>query len=118
MRIETSMTALPVEGLHSIGQTNGVTPFRRQFDAFQKELSDTEQAEAKSIEQSVRALNKAAEAYDIALQFSRDDETGAIVIKMVKQETGEVVHQIPEEAKLHLSAVLGKLQGQLFARAA
>jgi uncharacterized FlaG/YvyC family protein len=112
------MEVQPVERVQPTGQINDSLPFRLQFNAFHKEISGSEQEQAKDVEKAVRTLNKAAADYDIALQFSRDDETGTIVIKMVKQGTGEVIHQIPDEAMLHLSAVLGKLQGQLFARTA
>ncbi len=70
------------------------------------------------VEDAMRALNEAAEPFAISLQFNRDDETGTIVIKMIDRRTGEVVQQIPHEAMLHLSAVLGKLQGQIFDRKA
>lgn len=121
MRIESTMPMLevqPVERVQQTGQVSNSLPFRLQFDAFHKELSGSTQEQARDVEQAVRALNKAAEAYDIRLQFSRDDDTGKIVIKMVRQGTGEIVQQMPDEAMLHLSAVLGKLQGQLFARTA
>ena len=121
MRIDSTMPITevqPVERTQPTDRVNDSLPFRRQFDAFHKELSGPEQEQAKDIEKAVRTLNKAAADYDIALQFSRDDETGKIVIKMVRQGTGEVLQQMPNEAMLHLSAVLGKLQGQLFERTA
>jgi flagellar protein FlaG len=71
-----------------------------------------------NLEQAVRSLEEAVRAFNITLNFSRDDETGAIVIKLIDQHSGEIVQQIPTEATLHLSAVLGKLQGQFFNRKA
>lgn len=70
------------------------------------------------VEQAIQALEEAARSFDIALNFSRDEETGAIVVKLIDQHSGEVVQQIPTEVTLHLSAALGKLQGQLFDRQA
>ena len=71
-----------------------------------------------NVEQAIQALEEAVQAFDIALNFSRDEETGAIVVKLIDQHSGEIVQQIPNEVTLHLSAVLGKLQGQLFDRQA
>ena len=65
-------------------------------------------------EEALRSLEESVRASNIALNFSRDEETGTIVVKLVDQTSGETVQQIPSEALLHLSAVLGKLQGQLF----
>ena len=63
-------------------------------------------------------LGGAVQDENIALNFSRDEETGTIVVKLIDQTSGETVQQIPAEALLHLSAALGKLQGQLFDRRA
>ncbi|HYJ47154.1 MAG TPA: flagellar protein FlaG [Pyrinomonadaceae bacterium] len=118
MRIESSMQVMAMQAVtrpQPIGQADEASAaLRLQLPAFQGDSAGRTQE--RDIAEAVRALNKAAEPYDIALHFSEDEETGAIIIKMVNQETGELVHQIPDEAQLHLSAVLGKLQGQLFAR--
>ena len=71
-----------------------------------------------NIEQAIKSLADAVQDYDITLNFSRDEETGAIVIKLIDQQSGETVQQIPTEVTLRLSAALGKLQGQLFSRKA
>ncbi len=63
---------------------------------------------------AVRAVADAVKAAQIELKFSRDDDTGTIVIKLVDQQSGETVKQFPSEALLRLSAALGKTQGQLF----
>lgn len=65
-------------------------------------------------EEVARSLAEVVQASQIELKFSRDDDTGTIVIKMVDQQSGETVQQIPSEALLHLSAALGKTHGQLF----
>jgi flagellar protein FlaG len=70
------------------------------------------------IEETLRSVDEAVKPYNIALNFSRDEETGTIVIKLVDQTTGETVSQIPAEVRLHLTASLGKLQGRLINRKA
>ncbi len=69
---------------------------------------------AADLEEALHTLEGAVQDANIALNFSRDEETGTIVVKLVDQSSGETVQQIPAEALLHLSAALGKLQGQLF----
>ncbi len=71
-----------------------------------------------NVEQVVKSLAEAVRGFDIALNFSRDEKTGAIVIKLIDEHSGETVQQIPTEVTLRLSAALGKLQGQLFSRKA
>lgn len=73
---------------------------------------------AADVEQALHTLESAVQENNIALNFSRDEETGVIVVKLVDQSSGETVQQIPAEALLHLSAALGKLQGQLFDKTA
>jgi uncharacterized FlaG/YvyC family protein len=73
---------------------------------------------AADLDQVLQTLGGAVQEANIALNFSRDEETGVIVVKLIDQTSGETVQQIPAEALLHLSAALGKLQGQLFDRRA
>ena len=73
---------------------------------------------ATGLEEAARALNSELEPYAVALEFSRDDETGATVVRVVDQRTGDLLRQIPQEALLRLSAALGELQGMIFDREA
>ena len=68
------------------------------------------------IESSLAQAAKALEPFNIALKFSKDDETGRIVVQMIDQKSGETVEQFPNEATLHVAAVLAKLQGQIINR--
>ena len=70
--------------------------------------------QGEAAEEAAQAVAEAVKEAQIDLQFSRDDDTGTIVIKMVDQVSGDTVQQIPSEALLRLSAALGKTQGQLF----
>jgi flagellar protein FlaG len=70
------------------------------------------------LEGDLQKLADLLQPFQIALKFSRDDETGAIVIQVFDERTGEMLRQIPPEAMLRLSAELGKLQGQVFNRRA
>ena len=70
----------------------------------------------RDVEGAVRSIDEAINPLGLAMQFSRDDETGSIVLKMINQSTGEILRQIPDEVSVRLAAVLGKLQGQVVDR--
>lgn len=51
------------------------------------------------------------EENNISIAFSQDDETKAIIVKLVDKATGEEIRQIPTEVSLKLVAINAKLQG-------
>ena len=83
-------------------------------ESTQRDKAAKSKVQAQEIDHVLSNLAAAIQPFDIALKFSKDAETGAIVIEMINQRTGETLQQIPNEAMLHVSAVLGKLQGQIF----
>lgn len=83
-----------------------------------EDASSFPQKEAAQLEQVAKQIQDAIRDTDITLNFSRDEESGAIVVKWIDQHSGEAVQQIPSETALRLAAVLGKLQGQFFNRKA
>ena len=66
------------------------------------------------VDRMMRDLARAMKPFDIALKFSKDEDTGTIVIQMISQSTGETLEQIPNEAMLRVAAILGRLQGRIF----
>lgn len=63
--------------------------------------------------QAVRELSEVIEPFNIDLKFSKDAETGTIVIQMIDKKSGEELQQIPDRATLHVAATLRKLQGKI-----
>lgn len=51
------------------------------------------------------------EENNISIAFSQDEETKAIIVKLVDKATGEEIRQIPTEVSLKLVAINAKLQG-------
>lgn len=49
---------------------------------------------------------------NITLQFSQDNDTKQLVVKLVDDKTGEAIRQIPSEISLKLAAVFVKMKGQ------
>jgi flagellar protein FlaG len=98
-------TSAPVVELPSV-------PLRNSNSA--EETSSFPQKDTSQLEKVTRQIQDAIQDTNISLQFSRDEESGAIVVKWVDQQSGEAIQQIPSETALRLAAVLGKLQGQFF----
>ena len=59
-------------------------------------------------------LSQAIERFNVSLKFTKDEETGKIVIEMIDQTSGDTLLQIPNAATLHVAATLSKLQGRIF----
>ena len=62
----------------------------------------------------VKDLQKRLDPLATRLTFSVDEETGSFVVKVIDNESGEVVRQIPPEALLNLRANLAELVGVLY----
>jgi flagellar protein FlaG len=125
MRIETLSSALngPPSGI-TVSRAEAVSPVSPEQSPASAEANRQHIASApdaiifppksnEEIEAAMRAIGAVVSEANIALKFSRDDDTGAIVIEMIDQNTGEPVRQIPSEASLKLAAALGKLQGNI-----
>jgi uncharacterized FlaG/YvyC family protein len=69
------------------------------------------------IEKVVTEANQALAPFEMSLRFSKDADTGMIVVQIV-DKSGQTVRQTPNEASLELAAVFAKLHGRLFNRQA
>lgn len=67
---------------------------------------------------SLASLGEMVKPYGVALEFSRDSDTGAIVAKLVDKLNGETVRQIPSEVSLKIAAEIAKFQGHIIDRQA
>lgn len=61
--------------------------------------------------QKFEELTKALEENSISLNFSQDDDTKALVVKLVDKTTGEEIRQMPTEVSLKLVAINAKIRG-------
>src|SRR5882672_9167690 len=64
---------------------------------------DNHQAQVE-VKQALEELKAAMEPFSISLKFSKDDETGKIVVEMIDRKSGETLQQFPTLATLHVSA--------------
>lgn len=56
------------------------------------------------LEKALDRLNNTARAFNTNLHFSTDEETGAIVVKVIDTTTGEIIRRIPPTRVLEVSA--------------
>ncbi len=76
--------------------------------AIQAEEKEPDQA---SIRQAVDRINEVVQSLTSNLEFSVDEDTGINVIKVVDNETGDVIRQIPSKEVLAIAQSLSQLQG-------
>lgn len=67
--------------------------------------------DATAIGNAVKKLNEVVAPALQTLQFSMDQDTHRIVVKVVDTETNKVIRQIPNEEVLAISKSLERLQG-------
>ncbi|WMW82225.1 flagellar protein FlaG [Undibacterium cyanobacteriorum] len=70
------------------------------------------------INEAVKAINKTIQSTSQNLEFSVDGGEGSVVVKVVDQQTKEVLRQIPSEEALEIAKSLDKLQGLLIKQTA
>ncbi|ADQ83958.1 flagellar protein FlaG [Methylovorus sp. MP688] len=68
-------------------------------------------ASDKDIAAAVKTLNSFISPVAQSVQFSMDQDSGKVVVKVVDTETNKVLRQIPNEEVLAISKTLDKLQG-------
>ena len=70
------------------------------------------------VDKAVDAINKTIQAASQNLEFSVDGDTSNVVVKVVDQQTKQVLRQIPTEEALEIAKSLDKLQGLLIKQTA
>lgn len=80
------------------------------------ELSQARPLEGKrdDLERLVSELNTQYQRKNIALNFSIDDDTSTLVIKVIDQAEDKVIRQIPPDAILALKRNIQTMMGALF----
>jgi flagellar protein FlaG len=70
-------------------------------------------ADSSDVKQAVQELNAGFRSLNYHLQFSLDEKTDSVVVKLIDSDSGEVVRQIPPEEILRLRAYYKEQQGLL-----
>ena len=65
------------------------------------------------VKRAVKEINTALQASSQNLEFSVDNDANEVVVKVIDQQTRQVLRQIPTQEALEISKSLDKLQGLL-----
>ncbi|MCB5189255.1 flagellar protein FlaG [Methylobacillus arboreus] len=71
-----------------------------------------------NVEAAVKQINEFIAPIMQSIQFSTDNDSGRIVVKVVDSETQKVLRQIPSEEALAISKALDSLQGLIIRQTA
>ena len=87
------------------------------IDANAKSKEDA-QSELKNVKQAVSEINKAMQFMSRQLEFSVDTDSERTIVKVIDQQTREVIRQMPTKEALEIGKALEKAQGLLIKQTA
>ena len=88
---------------------------RREDDSFAKLHPQTQRS---LLQQSIEQLNEKMKMFDNTLKIEFDEETGIQVVKIIDDESKEVIRQLPPEAVLKIARYIDEITGLLFEKRA
>ena len=77
---------------------------------------ELEKPSAKQVQQSLDDINKVMASFSISVQFKIDPDYKELIVKVVDQDTGKLIRQIPTEEVVKMSKAMDNLKGLLFAQ--
>ncbi|WP_025917140.1 flagellar protein FlaG [Herminiimonas sp. CN] len=78
---------------------------------------DTAKLSAAQAEQSLQEINKVLASLSISVQFQIDPGYKDVIVKVVDQDSGKVIRQMPSEDVVRIAKAMDNLKGLLFAQA-
>ncbi|MFZ0152580.1 flagellar protein FlaG [compost metagenome] len=79
-----------------------------------REPSREKTSEAEQVKIAVKEIEKFLASNRRNLEFSTDEESGRIVVKVIASETGELIRQLPSEEALRIAHSLSDVSSLLF----
>ena len=80
--------------------------------------SKTKEPSREELDQAVSELNQSPQVKTQGLQFSIDEDSQRTVVKVIDQETQEVLRQIPTREALEIAKSFASAKGQLISQSA
>lgn len=77
-------------------------------------VSQTENISRDQVEEAVAAIQKFVQSARRDIDFSVDDTSGHVVVRVTDSSSGDVIRQIPSEEALHLAESLADVRSLLF----
>lgn len=88
-------------------------PLTTQFVNASDSADKSRQPDREELQDAARRISDFVSPLNDSIQFSVDDKSGRMVIKVIDSQTDEVLRQIPSEEALSIASALDKLQGLL-----
>lgn len=109
MSVKLNQSYPPVAVLHTVAPTERTSQSK-------VEVVTASSAESKrdDLEKAVTDIREFVQASQRQLDFSIDDSTGRVVVKVIATESGDVIRQIPSETALKLAQSLSQASSLLF----
>lgn len=79
-----------------------------------KDEPESKQTEQEKLKMAVKEIEKFVQSVKRNLEFSIDEPSGKVVVKVIASDSGEVVRQIPNEEVLKLANSLNDASSLLF----
>ncbi|QLG91962.1 flagellar protein FlaG [Pseudomonas yamanorum] len=89
-------------------------PAAKVKPAAEADSASTDEPQRVALEKAVTEIREFVQASQRNLDFSIDDTTGRVVVKVIATDSGEVIRQIPSETALKLAQDLSKAGSLLF----
>lgn len=114
MDIKTNYSAQPAAASRS--ETPEQTHAQRLETTAPRPVEKTEQATPSEpqLQEAVSTLQKFTQSIQRNLNFSIDDSTGRMVVKVTDSVSGDVIRQLPTEEALRLAESLDEMRSLLF----
>jgi flagellar protein FlaG len=110
---------LPVLGETVVLSSNSGAGRPREGSSAKPELpggkSDVSSQE-NALSEKVRKLNEQMRQSATQIEFSIDQDTKDVVVRVLNKETGEVIRQMPPDEVMHLAKVSEDIRGRMFNR--
>lgn len=75
--------------------------------------AESQAASREKLAEAVEKANSFMRPINNSIEFTAHEDTGQMVVRVVDQQTKEVIRQIPNEEMVQISKALDKLQGLL-----
>ena len=78
---------------------------------------DIDQPSASQLKQSLEDINTALASFSISVQFQVDPDYKDLIVRIVDQDSGKLIRQMPTEDVVRISKAMDNLKGLLFSKA-
>ena len=107
--------SIKLNASYPAGTTQATTAVAAQPPpATETDLAPAVEPQRVALEKAVTDIREFVQSTQRQLDFSIDDSTGVVVVKVIATQSGEVIRQLPSEAALKLAQSLSDAGSLLF----